>query len=341
MAELLTIITFVPLLGALLLLLIPKDDNSNHIADYWEHWFDIKNPDAFADDDNTPAGDGDDGDSIALYDEYRGFHIHGKHERLSPEIKDLFVWDLSDLGVGIYGVTGVSTHVVYGLERATQGGANNPYIVTPNGSHGDVFAIYLSKGSIEAGVVGETKGGPSVPRDIRSVTIDSSLIAAAYGAEGPPELQSTIAHELGHATNVRHHGDGLDYDIGDALCRQADGTVKNYLCSTKPKGAIGKAGQDCFEVAVKGGMYSGNDNCLMRYDLTNFYENPHGNCQWQHNGKTVTGSLYGQDPPGMTMCESPKGTGVNDPSNPNNKAGDASPGRGECMFKFCLKNGKH
>ena len=50
-----------------------------------------------------------------------------------------------------------------------------------------------------------------------------------------------------------------------------------------------------------------------RGNETSFYEDKDGNCQWQHNGKTVKGSKYGTDPPGMTMCESPDGTGVNDP----------------------------
>ena len=66
-------------------LAIPKDDNQNHIADWWEHLFNLKNTDPSADDDDFPQGDGDKGDSIALYDEYRGFHIGGKHDRLSPE----------------------------------------------------------------------------------------------------------------------------------------------------------------------------------------------------------------------------------------------------------------
>ena len=317
-------------------LLIPKDDNSNHIADYWEHWFDIKNPDAFADDDDTPHGDGSNGDSIALYDEYRGFHIHGQHERLSPEIKDLFVYEANSLGVGVYGATGINTHVIDSAECATEPGPPNQNVVTPNGSHGDVYAIHLMKGTNEDGVVGQTYGGPSVPHDIRMIVIDTNLIAAAYGNQAAAELQSTIAHELSHATNVWHHGEGPpDYDIGDALCRQPDGTVKNFLCSTKPKGAIGKAGQDCFEVAAKGGKYSGNDQCWMRYDMTNFYEDPAGNCEWQHNGKTVHGSKYDTDPPGMTICETKEGTGVNDPKNPHNKAGNATVG--ECKNKLRLK----
>jgi hypothetical protein len=335
-------------------LLIPKDDNLNHIADWWEHWFKIENADASADDDDQPHSDAGKGDSIALYDEYRGFHIHGRHERLSPEIKDLFVWDPRQLGVGIYGVTGINVHMISVDEFDFKSGAHNPCVVTPNGSHGDVYAIHLTKGPIEKGVVGETEGGPGVPHDIEKVVIDPNEIAGAYGDNAAAELQSTIAHELSHATNVLHHGETPpDYDIGDALCRVPDksgrpGTIGtlvtvNLPCNKTPRDKNGKAigpGQpasDCYEVAAKGGKYSGNDQCWMRYDMTNFYEDPAGNCQWQHNGKTVHGSKYRTDPPGMTLCESPDGTGVNDPKNPHNKAGNASPGHGDCKNQLRLK----
>ena len=328
---------------------LPKDDNQNHIADWWEHYFDIKNADASADDDDTPAGDGHKGDSIALYDEYRGFHIHGKHERLSPELKDLFIWDVSELGAGIYGsATGVTTHLIYGLERNTQGKANNKNVVTPNGSHGDVYALYLVDLALEDGVVGDTEGATSVPRDIERVKINAALIRRAYGKAAGSALPSTIAHELGHATNVRHHGEKPpDYDTGDARCRQPDGSFKNYLCSAWPKDdknravGLGDVAHNCYVVAAKGGSYSGNDQCFMRYDMADFYENPNGNCQWQYGGKTVHGYTYDADPPGMTMCWNGRGTGVNEPSDPNNKAGDASPGRGDCVHQLCLKNSAH
>jgi hypothetical protein len=327
---------------------IPKDDNLNHIADWWEHFFDLKNTDPNADDDETPPGDDHKGDSIALYDEYRGFHIHGKHERLSPQLKDLFIWDMNQLGAGIYGsATGVTTHLIYGTERNTEEGVRNENVVTPNGSHADVYAIYLVTGEIGEGGVGDTEGGPSVPRDIVKVTIDSNLIARGYGKMAAAELQSTIAHELGHATNVFHHGEG-DYAAGDANCRQPDDTFRNYPCNIWPKDkktqkitGPGIKGEGCWPVAVQGGAFSGDDQCLMRYDSANFYENPHGNCKWQHKGKTVFGFEYSTDPPGMKMCTSPKGTGVNDPSNPNNKAGNAMEGRGECARKFCLNNSRH
>lgn len=329
---------------------IPKDDNQNHIADYWEHWFSIKNTDQWADDDDTPEGDGHKGDSIPLYEEYRGFHIHGKHERLSPELKDLFIWDVDNLGGGLYAqATNVTVHLIYGSERATRGDFPNHNVVDPNGLRDEVFALQVIDGPLDDGGVGDTDGGPSVPRNIRKITINSSLIKSGYKKDvSGVALQSTIAHEIAHGTNVKHHGERPpDYDTGDVRCKLPDGSFENHLCSAVPKGKNVKPGTlkqqagDCFSVAGKGGSFSGNDQCVMRYDMTDLYENPNGNCQWQHNGKTVFGYKYGSDPPGTTMCSSGRGTGVNDPSNPNNKAGDASPGRGDCMHKFCLKNSAH
>lgn len=331
-------------------LAIPQDDNNNHIADWWEHFFDLKNTDPSADDDDFPQGDGDKGDSIALYDEYRGFHIGGKHDRLSPELKDLFIVDQDGLGAGVYPqTTMVQVHLLKTTEWSYKEGARNVVLVTGNSHYIDVYALYLKNDVLENGVVGDTVGGPSVPRDIERVKISTSTIRRGYQANVvDDEIASTIAHELGHGTNVKHHGDAPpDYSTGDVRCKLPDGSFRNFLCNEWPRDAKKRAvgpgvlADECYVVAARGGAYSGNDQCFMRYDSANYYENPNGNCQWQNGGKTVHGYPYGEDPPGMTMCRSGKGTGVNDPSNPNNKAGDASPSRGDCIHKFCMKNSAH
>jgi hypothetical protein len=337
-------------------LAIPKDDDGNHIADSWEQSFGIQAGDPASDDDSQPAGHEHNGDSIALYDEYRGFRIQGKPERLSPLTKDLFIWDTSTLGSGLYQAsTGVMPRLIDDTERWYGGSAKNTEIVTPNGHYGDVHPIWLHSGSIAKGVVGETEGGPSVPSNILWVTIDPNEIAACYGSQAGPELPSTIAHELGHATNIHHHGETPpDYLVGDVVCHrgigpcpqgdmaclQKQGAVKNFRCTDRSDNPLGKPGTECFQVAGKGGSFSGNDTCIMRYDLTTFYEDTQGLCIAKHGGKTVTLTRYGQDPPGMgKLCTSKTGTGVNDTSKPPNKAGDAT--RGNCASQLCLKNGAH
>ncbi len=316
-------------------LALPKDDNSNHIADWWEHWFEIGNQAPEADEEKTPLGDGHDGDSISLYEEYRGFRIQGKHERLSPEMKDLFLSDRDSLGLGYFGQLGLQPHIVTRQELSMIAGDGNTWTVNRNrGTHslGTVWALRLVRYAIGEGAAGETEGGPGVPSRIIEVRIDTARIAAAAGPYAAAEIKSTIAHELGHAINIWHHGDQLDYSIpGDVLCRRKNGTVANFICAAK----------DCYEAAVQHGMYSGNDQCILRYNSTNFYEDPGGNCEWKVGRKTVKGRVFGYDAPGAIYCETGKGTGVNDPSKKPNKAGDASPDRGECKYKFCVNSGKH
>ena len=137
---------------------------------------------------------------------------------------------------------------------------------------------------------------------------------------------STITHELGHATNVFHHGQGADYMVGAVVCRRPDGSERTIPC-LKAEG--------CWEVAGKGGMYSGNDTCPMRYDMTNFFKDPDGACRVV-SGPGTRMSPYGADPPGLGMfCSNPIGTGVNDPDNPHNKAGNATVGK--CAAHIRLK----
>ena len=75
--------------------------------------FGVQAGDPASDEDSQPAGHEHKGDSIALYDEYRGFRIQGKPQRLSPVTKDLFIWDASTLGAGIYQAsTGVTPRLI-------------------------------------------------------------------------------------------------------------------------------------------------------------------------------------------------------------------------------------
>ena len=335
-------------------LAVPKDDDGNHIADGWEQQQNVSNLDPASDEDALP-GNGSTGDGIALYDEYRGFHVGGNHTRLMPEFKDLFVRDYDELGAGNYqAATDIHVRVLQDNEAANnkESGAagGSPLYATPNGRYGKVPVIPLRNKPIGDGGVGSTEPKTGLPATIQEVQIDAALIARGYKADASNQLQATIAHELGHATNVIHHdGDTLiDYDVGDVICKntvkQPDGSVKytgaisNFLCSDEPeKGSAKIPGpkDKCWGVAVKGGMFSGNDQCPMRYDKTSLYEDPNGACSILHGGGKMM-SKFGQDPaPQGKFCLSPKGTGVNAASNPHNKAGDAT--KGVCYFQVRLK----
>lgn len=309
-------------------LTIPKDDNSNHIADWWEHWFAPKDTNPTADDDAFPQGDGDKGDGISLYEEYRGFHIDGKHERLSPEMKDVFIWDWNHLGPGLYTASNFQIHLIEGTEKAWESGAINEKVVNPNrgyGTLGPVYVIEMRRAVLDDGGVGETLPDPGVPKNVSLVNIDVGYIRFGFGSgkkkEAATELNATLGHELGHASNVQHHGEG-DYDIqppGDVLCHKADGTVQKLPCKTA----------SCFGVAIQHGAYSGDPSCVLRYNAADFYEDPSGNCEWTYGGKRVHGRRFGYEPPGTTYCYTEKGS---------TPAGDAMKDRGECATHLCINS---
>ncbi len=77
---------------------IPHDTDEDHIADFWEDEYGVRDQDETADLDSKPENQNDNGDGISLYEEYRGFvDIDGEHQRLHPDIKTLFVRDQDNL----------------------------------------------------------------------------------------------------------------------------------------------------------------------------------------------------------------------------------------------------
>jgi hypothetical protein len=325
--------------GASASLNVPQDDNENHVADGWEKIWELTGAQADADDDDRPVGDGHKGDSIPLYDEYRGFHIGGRHERLSPITKDLFVLDSSSLGGGVYqAASGVTLHLVKSSETDIMpGNAGAQDYVTANGHGEKVYAVLMLNKQIAPGVIGRTTGHtPMVPENVMSVRIDAAMAAQLDGGPGGPALKITIGHELGHASNVRHHGEGQDRKASRVVCPNPKDKDRNliYDCPDDPGHPGSKL--NCIMVAFDGGLYSGDDACPMRYSDTDFYYNPKGECRGWSGDALLTLSPYGEDPLALgSFCASPAGTGVNDPSRNPPKAGDATLGR--CAAQIRLK----
>ncbi len=73
---------------------IPCDEDEDRIADYWEEKCNVYDEDENWDEDPEPSGQNSNGDGISLYEEYRGFEDENyRHERLNPQMKELFVRD--------------------------------------------------------------------------------------------------------------------------------------------------------------------------------------------------------------------------------------------------------
>ena len=313
-------------------LVIPKDDNGNHIADAWEEPFHLAGGSNAKDDrDSIPPGPpGDDGDGLSLYEEYRGFRVQGKHIFTYPALKDIFIVDGIGSGLGYFGESELTTHLIdydeYGLEI----GDTNGRVINPNRGFATLGPqhVLMLQNKHMPGLFGMAEGrGPGPPKTTQSVAID----VAACNKVGPTQLPHTIAHELAHGCNVWHHGDS-NYKITQYRWLQADGTW----------GAWQAAPDDVkYDVCVTGGQESGVQECIMRYSGGGMLVRAAANMQWiRPDGLIERGALYGPpEAPGTIFCDQNEGTGVNAP--PNSKAGNATEGKGKCKRQFCVNDRKH
>lgn len=315
---------------------IPRDDNGNHIADAWENQIGLSNTNADSDDDDFPPnsdpGDGHSGDGLSLYEEYRGFRVWGGHVRPDPRHKDVFIYDRNNLGVGWFAYSYLRVRLVKPEEFGYVSGGANPRVINFNTSGyahlGDEHVIELRNGST-GGLLGLTEGGPGVPKNIAYILVDKAACLASKWKE--QEFNNTIAHELAHATNVRHHGDG-DYYVDRALrFLRFEGSPTPHALCTDPASIGG-------EVAVQGGECSGELNCIMRAYRCPYYPSQNGSyClqarddTGQPSGPFNRGEYTGPTPaPGSFFCSTKQGKGV---------AGDAT--RGYCYRQFCVNDVKH
>jgi hypothetical protein len=174
-------------------LAIPKDDNSNHIADFWEKMNGAKTEDAASDEDERPPGEHN-GDGLSLYEEYRGIRVNGAHKPLDPNRKDVFIWDVDSQGTGNYSATKFNINLVQKNKVGSEGGGLNPNVINPNrgnATQGPVYVLKLVKAEVSGGDAGETytpKGGTAwVPRDVVAVRINSDRIRQA-GGDSPQDV---------------------------------------------------------------------------------------------------------------------------------------------------------
>jgi hypothetical protein len=315
-------------------LTIPKDDNGNHIADFWEKRYASGSSDAKTDDDLWPLGDEGEGDGLSLYEEYRGFRVQRTHIRTSPIVKDLFVRDDNHLGLGYFAQSGLTVHLIREEENGLEDGAANPWVINLHrgfATQGQQHILKMWNENL-GGNLGETAGPPGgPPKDHKSVKID----VAACRKSDANELESTIAHELSHGCNVRHHGN-TNYKVkASELEFLEDGTWLKLGAPPKTE----------FKVAAQGGQESGVEECIMRYEGETFYETPKGD--WRRiepsTGVVVKVlAFYGKgENPGTIFCDKQEGTGVNDEKKHpgDTKAGNASVGK--CKSQLCVNDNKH
>jgi hypothetical protein len=277
---------------------IPMDIDQNHIPDIgWiisgtdgslgvpDYTKDIS-----SDWDKEPVGDGWDGDGLSLYEEYRGFMVSVpvlKHQRTSPNTKDLFVDNKNGLPIEAFvTATGITVHQITESQYSSIIGANekmekdwgftNRRFINFNYGLGHAThqkGLYLRNEIIVNDVVGEEIFGltpsekdlkqkkvyPAPPNWNLAVRIDRAKISRFYsGATFDAKLAQIVAHELCHSVNVAHHGEkGQDPGLfsGDINCimryeglNQVPGTT---LC-TQQAGAHRDRGSCALQIRVSG-----------------------------------------------------------------------------------------
>ena len=330
-------------------ILIPKRSGPDDpIAEAWRRQHDVLGIDARDDSDKLPAGDGDDGDGLSLYEEYRGFRVNKRHISTDPKKKDLFV--VNDVGarakqgiVQFGAVTGLDVHSTLQPDELWFRGINwnSSGAFRNQPQHGVV---------VENAPPSQTDYSNAAFPTVPGATLYVKMISDVDHKLAGTEYERTVMHELGHTCNLYHHGDS---DIGSVRWSLDGGKIlEEKRIPNTDKYLPGKTPITVYDderllgpppgivlpkprwwIGTTHGQHSGVEDCLMRYDMADTVrpsERPDSRYQLWSNEKS-----------GMTFCSSPAGTGVNASSQkPEPRYGDAQPRRGNCIGQLCVNDGK-
>ncbi|MBI2095530.1 MAG: hypothetical protein HYT89_05135 [Candidatus Omnitrophica bacterium] len=274
---------------------VPKDDNDNQIADGYlpEMLF---SPPATQDEDPSPIGNRVPGDGLSAYEEYRGFYVKGAHVRTVWADKDLFVYNQDNLPMVKFAASQLAVHEI---EQSEYDGAR---VVNFNRGHATLVAehgLHLLNEDLGPKTLGRSEGfGP--PKNVNSVKIHAAHPTHAASAD---ELQSTVAHELGHGVGMRHHGD-LPSPVTQTVYPPSAGWIRRLFSYVHPWPTIcgGIVLPRDLSVGQKHNQASGMVPCLMRY---NYW----GRLYPQANGQLDC--IPHPEPQQTTFCASPAGTVFN------------------------------
>lgn len=268
---------------------LPKSRIDSHIADGWRKQNDAQGADN-SDDDDKPRGNAYKGDGFTLYEEYRGFITEGNWSSMDPKVKDFFVinkiGDLPKPGLTLlHDVSGLIVHEI------KEGYAADSRVINCNVSAGrhsvDQHGVILQMGIDSR--TSRAVGGPSVPRKIVAVNMCSDFATDGMPAED-------VAHELLHCCCVWHHG---EHDPGNTPWYVETDSDGHYHLSvaglsiageviwrtpiklfsernpdvelaTLPAALTGSNPVMAY-VAIPHAAHSGDEDCVMRYDLAEVY----------------------------------------------------------------------
>ncbi len=166
------------------------------------------------------------------------------------------------------------------------------------------------------------------------------------------EYAVTVAHEMLHYCNVKHHGDVNENRKLTEFRASSDNPTQVYMGGmfdavpvklfwddlkvtpiTAQDNIFKNPGKSIsVTLRLKGGTCSGVEDCIMRYDDATAYKAADGNyyllMDWQKPYAELTG---------ITLCNSQTGTGVNAADHlPRSRYGDAT--NGNCQVQVCVND---
>jgi hypothetical protein len=315
---------------------LPLRSADSNIADIWKQQHGVSGFADSADFEADPVGDSNaPGDGLTLYEEYRGFIMNGIHIEGNPKKKDYFIVNTAggmyQSGISLFqSLSGLEVHSKF---RKTEVPLNRVINKNHNeGAHkGDQHAVVISTIAANAGYC-EATGGPGPPRMISQVVAPKIMPNTSYGYIA--YLNPSLTHELFHACNVYHHGEGRH---SLTLQRLPDDTV---LAGGAPANVITEEGVSAapllpvnvpfqITIGIDGDTHSGDDNCVMRYDDSSGYFSA-------TDARTVY--FVGREDSGDGICAARAGTGINGPRTPQPRYGDGAPGRGNCQGQIMVND---
>ena len=317
---------------------LPKRRPSSLIADDWLAQWNITGKGDESDDDEEPKGDGNAGDGLTLYEEYRGFYENRRHGEGNPMRKDYFAVNKAGSEVEVAlahfrTLTGLVVHPrVLRTETDSERVINGNYDSSPH--RVDQHAVVYQN----AGYSGLSRavGGPSTPKDIQYVGIQTRFPAAPTFDANVDYATSTIAHEALHSVNVWHHGRG-DKEVfwnggGGVLLENAVAIIAKNEAGTDITAAqvnlFGIKGET-LTLGVVGGQHSGVEDCVMRYDNAYGYvSKAEANVRYVPDAREIAGAQ---------LCDGKEGTSTNASGHtPQSRFGSAT--NGHCRSQILVND---